>query len=103
MAGGELVHGANVERQHGTVFAEAAAALLVPALGKAKAHELLATLSARAVREATDLHTLLRADPATRDLDPATLAAAFDVDAAEPFAEHRLATVLRHKLLGRRP
>ncbi len=45
----------NIERQRGTVFAEAAAALLVPSLGKAKAHELLATLSARAMSEGADL------------------------------------------------
>jgi len=37
----------NIERQHGAVFAEAAAALLVPSLGKAKAHALLASLSSR--------------------------------------------------------
>ena len=73
---------ANIDRQHGTVFAEAAAALLVPSLGKAKAHELLAALSARAMREGSDLHALLRADPAARGLDAAALAAAFDVDAA---------------------
>ena len=47
---------ANIERQHGTVFAEAAAALLAPSLGKAKAHALLATLSARAAREGAHLH-----------------------------------------------
>ena len=72
----------NVERQHGTVFAEAAAALLVPSLGKAKAHELLAALSARAAREGAPLHALLRADPAAQDIDAAALDAAFDLDAA---------------------
>ena len=56
----------NIERQHGTVFAEAAAALLAPSLGKAKAHALLATLVARAAREGAQLHALLRADPAAR-------------------------------------
>ena len=54
----------NIERQHGTVFAEAAAALLVPSLGKAKAHELLATLVGARDRERVELHALLRADPA---------------------------------------
>jgi len=73
---------ANIERQHGSVFAEAAAALLVPSLGKAKAHALLATLSSRAAREGASLHALLRADPAAQGIDPAALAAAFDVDAA---------------------
>jgi 3-carboxy-cis,cis-muconate cycloisomerase len=73
---------ANIERQHGTVFAEAAAALLVPSLGKAKAHALLASLSSRATREGAQLHALLRADPAARAIDAAALEAAFDVDAA---------------------
>jgi 3-carboxy-cis,cis-muconate cycloisomerase len=73
---------ANVQRQHGTVFAEAAAALLVPSLGKAKAHELLATLSARAAREGAQLHALLRADPAASAIDAAVLDAVFDVDTA---------------------
>jgi len=73
---------ANVERQHGTVFAEAAAAVLVPSLGKAKAHELLATLSARAAREGAQLHALLRADPAASAIDAAVLDAVFDVDTA---------------------
>lgn len=73
---------ANIERQHGTVFAEAAAALLVPSLGKAKAQELLSTLSARAVREGVGLQALLGADPAARGIEAAMLDAAFDVDAA---------------------
>jgi 3-carboxy-cis,cis-muconate cycloisomerase len=72
----------NVDRLRGTVFAEAAAALLVPSLGKAKAHELLATLSARAVREGADLRALLGAAPESRGIDGAALDAAFDVDAA---------------------
>jgi len=72
----------NIEGQHGTVFAEGAAALLAPALGKAKAQELLATLSSRAVRERAPLLALLRADPAGRALAGAALDAAFDVDAA---------------------
>ena len=72
----------NIERQQGAVFAEAAAVLLVPSLGKAKAHELLASLSSRAAREGAQLHALLRADPAARAIDAAALDAAFDVDAA---------------------
>jgi hypothetical protein len=64
------------------VFAEAAAALLVPSLGKAKAHELLATLSSRAAREGAQMHALLRAEPAARVIDAAALDAAFDIDAA---------------------
>jgi len=72
----------NIERSHGTVFAEAAAALLVPSLGKAKAHDLLATLSARAASERGHLHGLLRGDPAARGIDAAALEDAFDVDSA---------------------
>jgi 3-carboxy-cis,cis-muconate cycloisomerase len=72
----------NIERRHGSVFAEAAAALLVPTLGKAKAHALLATLSARAAGGGGELHALLRADPAARGIDAAALDAAFDIDAA---------------------
>jgi len=72
----------NIERQRGTVFAEAAAALLVPSLGKAAAHALLATLSSRAAREGAQLHALLHADPAARAVDAPALDAAFDVDAA---------------------
>jgi 3-carboxy-cis,cis-muconate cycloisomerase len=72
----------NIERQRGTVFAEAAAGLLVPALGKTKAHELLASLSSQAAREGRQLHALLSADPAARSIDAAALSAAFDVDAA---------------------
>jgi len=72
----------NIERQRGTVFAEPTAALLVASLGKAKAHELLATLSARAMSEGSDLRSLLRAEPALRGVDAGALDAAFDVDAA---------------------
>ena len=72
----------NIARQRGTVFAEAAAGLLVPALGKAKAHALLATLAADALAGGADLQARLRADPAARGLDPAAIDAAFDVDAA---------------------
>jgi 3-carboxy-cis,cis-muconate cycloisomerase len=72
----------NIERRHGTVFAEAAAALLVPSLGKAKAHALLASLSSRAAREQVQLHGLLAADPAARGIVAAALDAAFDVDHA---------------------
>ncbi|MEO8310907.1 MAG: lyase family protein [Caldimonas sp.] len=73
---------ANIERLNGTVFAEAAAALLVPSLGKAKAHDMLATLSARAVSESADLRALLRAYPGARAIDAVALDAAFDVDSA---------------------
>ncbi len=73
---------ANIERQRGTVFAEGAAALLAPTLGKTEAQELLARLSARAIADDTDLRTLLRAEPALAAIDAGALAAAFDIDAA---------------------
>jgi 3-carboxy-cis,cis-muconate cycloisomerase len=73
---------ANIERQRGTVFAEAAAALLAPTLGKAQAHQLLARLSAEAMAGAVDLRALLRADPAAAGVAAGAIDAAFDVDAA---------------------
>jgi 3-carboxy-cis,cis-muconate cycloisomerase len=73
---------ANIERQRGTVFAEAAAALLAPRLGKAAAQALLARLSAEALAGDADLHALLRADPAVAGDDAGAIDAAFDIDAA---------------------
>jgi 3-carboxy-cis,cis-muconate cycloisomerase len=73
---------ANIEGQHGTVFAEAVAALLVPSLGKAQAHELLARLSAQAAAGGADLRTLVRAEPALDGIDAGAIDAAFDIDAA---------------------
>jgi 3-carboxy-cis,cis-muconate cycloisomerase len=73
---------ANIERQRGTVFAEGVAALLAPTLGKAKAQDLLARLSARAIAEDTDLRTLLRGEPVLAAVDAVALDAAFDIDAA---------------------
>jgi 3-carboxy-cis,cis-muconate cycloisomerase len=72
----------NIARQHGTVFAEAAAALVAPTLGKAQANALLGTLAARAVAGEGDLRALVRADPAFKAIDAGTIDAAFDVDAA---------------------
>ena len=74
----------NIERCAALVFAEAAAALLAPSLGKAQAHELLATLSARAVRERRRMlqRAAARRGATPRALDAAALDAAFDVDAA---------------------
>jgi 3-carboxy-cis,cis-muconate cycloisomerase len=72
----------NIARQHGTVFAEAAAALVAPTLGKAQANALLGTLAARAAAGAGDLRLLVRADPAFKAVDAGTIDAAFDVDAA---------------------
>ncbi|HEY2560764.1 MAG TPA: lyase family protein [Caldimonas sp.] len=72
----------NIARQHGTVFAEPAAALLVPTLGKAKAAVVVGALAARAAAGEGDLDALVRVDPAFAGVDPAAIAAAFDVDAA---------------------
>jgi 3-carboxy-cis,cis-muconate cycloisomerase len=73
---------ANIERQRGSVFAEAAAALLAPTLGKAEAQALLAGLSARAIADDIDLRTLLRTDPALAAIDAGAIDAVFDIDAA---------------------
>ena len=74
--------GENIARQQGTVFAEAAAALVAPTLGKAQANTLLGTLAARAAAGKGDLRALVRADPAFAAVEPGTIDAAFDVDAA---------------------
>ena len=72
----------NIDRQRGTVFAEAAAALIAPTLGKAKASAAVAALAARAAAGEGDLHRLVCADPAFAAVDAASIDAAFDIDAA---------------------
>jgi len=73
---------ANVARQRGTVFAEAAAALIAPALGKQKASSIVGALAARATAGEGDLDALVRADSAFAAVGADAIAAAFDVDAA---------------------
>ena len=73
---------ANVARQRGTVFAEAAAALIAPALGKQKASSIVGALAARAAAGGGDLDALVRADSAFAAVCADAIAAAFDVDAA---------------------
>jgi 3-carboxy-cis,cis-muconate cycloisomerase len=73
---------ANIARQRGTVFAEAAAALIAPALGKQKAASLVGALAARAARGEGDLDALVRADTAFAGIGDDAIAAAFDIDAA---------------------
>ena len=76
---------ANIERQHGTVFAEAAAALLVPSLGKAKAARACwRRLSSRAVarRRAAARAAARRCRAARAHRSPPRSTRAFDVDAA---------------------
>ena len=73
---------ANVARQRGTVFAEAAAALITPALGKQKASGLVGALAARAAAGEGDLDALVRADSAFAAVGADAIAAAFDVDGA---------------------
>ena len=72
----------NIERQHGTVFAGSGGDAARSCARQGEAHELLATLSARAASEGGDLRALLRAEPAARGVDAVALDAAFDVDAA---------------------
>ena len=73
---------ANVARQRGTVFAEAAAALIAPALGKQKASSIVGALAARTAAGGGDLDALVRADSAFAAVGADAIAAAFDVDAA---------------------
>ena len=76
----------NIERQHGAVFSEAAAAVVAGAVGKNAAHSLLARLAPQARGASGGLQALLAAavakDPALAAVDAKALAAAFDIDAA---------------------
>jgi 3-carboxy-cis,cis-muconate cycloisomerase len=72
----------NIARQRGTVFAEAAAALLAPSAGKANAAAIVGALAARAAAGAGELQALVRADPAFAAVGAAAIDAAFDVDGA---------------------
>ncbi|MEO7117016.1 MAG: 3-carboxy-cis,cis-muconate cycloisomerase, partial [Caldimonas sp.] len=76
----------NIERQHGAVFSEAAAAVVAGAVGKSAASELLARLAAQAAGTGVELQSLLTAavakDPALAAVDERAIAAAFDIDAA---------------------
>ncbi len=76
----------NIERQHGAVFSEAAAAVVASAVGKSAAHALLARLAPQAASASGGLQALLVSalakDPALASVDPRALAAAFDIDAA---------------------
>ena len=76
----------NIERQHGAVFSEAAAAVVAGAVGKSAAHALLARLAPRATTASGGLQSLL-VDAVANDatlaaVDANALAAAFDIDAA---------------------
>ena len=76
----------NIERQHGAVFSEAAAAVVAGAVGKSAAHALLARLAPQAAEASGGLQSLL-VDAVANDatlaaVDSNALAAAFDIDAA---------------------
>ncbi len=76
----------NIERQHGAVFSEAAAAVVAGAVGKSAAHALLARLAPQATTASGGLQSLL-VDAVANDatlaaVDANALAAAFDIDAA---------------------
>jgi 3-carboxy-cis,cis-muconate cycloisomerase len=74
---------ANIDALHGLVFSEALATLLIPALGRAEAHTLIASLCERAVREGVHLRELIpAADPRLRPLEQKDVDAAFDADRA---------------------
>ena len=76
----------NIERQHGTVFSEAAAAVVAGAVGKSAAHALLARLAPQADRASGGLKSLLvdavANDASLAAVDVSALAAAFDIDVA---------------------
>ena len=76
----------NIERQHGAVFSEAAAAVVAGAVGKSAADALLARLAPLAANTKGGLQSVL-VDAAAKDaalaaVDAKALAAAFDIDAA---------------------
>jgi 3-carboxy-cis,cis-muconate cycloisomerase len=86
----------NIEALHGTIFSEALAALLIPALGRADAQTLVAELCGRALRQREPLRTLLDAahDPRLSALSPAQLDAIFDLDRAALPSMHRVGPLL---------
>ncbi len=77
---------ANIEATRGAVFAEAAAALLAPALGRTQAADRVeqgvrtSAATGRGLREL--LEEAAATDPALAAIDRAALAACFDIDAA---------------------
>ncbi|MDQ6629352.1 MAG: lyase family protein, partial [Pseudomonadota bacterium] len=77
---------ANIEAQHGAVFAEALAALLAPALGKAVAAERVAGWVMQSAADGQAVESLaanaIASEPALASVDRAALAAACDIDAA---------------------
>ncbi|MGZ8260711.1 MAG: lyase family protein [Caldimonas sp.] len=72
----------NIARQRGGVFAEAAAALVAPSLGKARAGAVVGALAARAAAGEGELRDLVRADSAFAAVGADAIDDAFDVDAA---------------------
>jgi 3-carboxy-cis,cis-muconate cycloisomerase len=89
----------NIARQRGTVFAEAAAALIAPSVGKAKAGAVVGALAARASAGDGDLAALVRADPMFAAISKTAIDAAFDVDAAARRAG-RIAVAQLDRLAG---
>lgn len=76
----------NIDALQGVVFAEPAAALLAPTIGKARAHQMLEALSQDALQGGQPLLDLLcralEVEPGLQGLDPHALAQAFDPRAA---------------------
>jgi 3-carboxy-cis,cis-muconate cycloisomerase len=78
---------ANIATRRGVVFGEAVAAVLATSLGKSRAHERVAVWSTQVAADGgADLQSLARAalreDASLAGVDPASLDAAFDVEAA---------------------
>ena len=73
---------ANIESLRGTVFSEPLAALLVPALGRAQAQALVATLCRQALERNVHLRDMAASDQQLQGVPSADLDTVFDLDRA---------------------
>lgn len=89
----------NIDAMRGVIFAERAAALIAPHLGKVQAHDLLGGLCARALRESVPLLDLLRAEidahPHWPALQADALDACFSIQAAAQWSSWQVDEMLR--------
>jgi 3-carboxy-cis,cis-muconate cycloisomerase len=95
----------NIEALHGTVFSEALAALLIPALGRADAQALVAGLCGQVLARCVPLRSLLDAtpDPRLTALSSAQLDAVFDPDRAALPSMRLVAPLLEQTLALHQP
>jgi len=82
-----------------TVFAEAVARLVMPAMGRSEAHSWVGALCAEALSRREPLSVLaargLASDPRLAGMDPVALASCFDLDAAVERAARLIPALLR--------